>query len=136
LLDPFTYNYMNSTYQRNTDSPRSYEGHYTTDVLAEKAYGLLDEAVNAANKQPFFLVVAPIAPHANIKMNGSILDDNPLFEFSAPISAERHQHLFEDEKVPRTPNFNPDHVSSSGDGARDSAAGLTCPDSRPAPTGS
>lgn len=110
LLDPYTYNYLNSTFQRKGEAPRSYEGLYTTDVLAEKAFSLLDEAVHS--EKPFFLTVSPIAPHGNINMNGSILDDNPVFEHTAPVSAERHQHLFKDVKVPRTLNFNPNEVLS------------------------
>ena len=111
MLDPFTYDYLNSTFQRNRDEPRSYEGEYLTDVLAEKAYGLLDEAVAA--KKPFFLTVAPSAPHCNVFMNGTGLDENPVFSFGEPISAKRHEHLFENQRVPRTLNFNPDKVCSA-----------------------
>ncbi|KAI0376645.1 Arylsulphatase [Hypomontagnella monticulosa] len=116
LLDPHTYNYLNSTFQRNGQEPRSYEGQYSTDVLAEKAYGLLDEGVKAG--KPFFLVAAPIAPHANVAMKIRDPDtptdpDNLPFEFTEPIPAERHRHLFKDEKVPRTANFNPDQPSGA-----------------------
>ncbi|KAL4878815.1 alkaline-phosphatase-like protein [Aspergillus karnatakaensis] len=111
LLDPFTYNYLNSTFQRTGETPRSYEGEYVTDVLAQKAYRLLDEAVTAEN--PFFLTIAPSAPHANIQMSGSILDPNPVFTFDAPVSAERHEHLFEDVIVPRGKSFNPDTPSGA-----------------------
>ncbi|KAG0646727.1 Arylsulfatase [Hyphodiscus hymeniophilus] len=114
LLDPFTYNYLNSTFQRTGETPRSYEGHYSTDVLAEKAYGFLDDAVNSADGKPFFLTIAPIAPHADIYMNSSdIHDPNILFKFGTPVSAKRHQHLFQDEKVPRTKNFNPDRQNQT-----------------------
>ncbi|KAH7333145.1 arylsulfatase [Rhexocercosporidium sp. MPI-PUGE-AT-0058] len=111
LLDPYTYNYLNSTFQHTDETPRSYEGEYVTDVLAQKAYGLLDEAVEADN--PFFLTIAPIAPHANIQMNGSVLDDGHTFEFGSPVSAKRHEHLFKDVKVPRTASFNPDTPSGA-----------------------
>ncbi|KAI1801373.1 putative arylsulfatase [Daldinia bambusicola] len=116
LLDPYTYNYLNSTFQRDGEEPRSYEGQYSTDVLAEKAYGLLDEAVDAG--KPFFLVAAPVAPHANVVMKDSASDgrrdlDNLPFEFTEPVPAERHKNLFKDEKVPRTANFNPDQPSGA-----------------------
>ncbi|PWY78993.1 arylsulfatase [Aspergillus eucalypticola CBS 122712] len=111
LLDPFTYDYLNSTFQRDRDPPQSYEGEYSTDVLAQKAYRLLDEAVAA--QKPFFLTVAPIAPHCNVFMNGTGLDANPKFSFSAPIPAKRHEHLFSDIKVPRTPSFNPETPSGA-----------------------
>jgi arylsulfatase A-like enzyme len=68
----------------------------------------LDDAVAAAN--PFFLTIAPSAPHADIQMSGSILDPDPVFVFDAPVSAKRHEHLFEDVVVLRGKNFNPDHV--------------------------
>ncbi|KAJ5833279.1 arylsulfatase [Penicillium riverlandense] len=111
LLDPFTYDYLNSTFQRDRETPQSYEGEYTTDVLAQKANRLLDEAVDA--QKPFFLTIAPIAPHSNVFMDGTGLDDNPVFSFSAPISAKRHEHLFEDVLVPRTPSFNPEQPSGA-----------------------
>jgi arylsulfatase A-like enzyme len=105
LLDPFTYNYMNSSFQRNQEPPQSHEGEYVTDVLARKAYGLLDEAVNA--NKPFFLMIAPSAPHADIQNNSGTLT------FDAPVSAPRHAHLFKDVKVPRSANFNPDIPSGA-----------------------
>ncbi|KAI1377251.1 putative arylsulfatase [Hypoxylon crocopeplum] len=113
LLDPYTYNYLNSTFQRNGERPRSYEGHYGTDVLTEKAYGLLDEAVDAG--EPFFLVAAPVAPHANVVMKdtGRRGHDLDSIEFTEPVPAERHKHLFKDVKVPRTVNFNPDQPSGA-----------------------
>jgi arylsulfatase A-like enzyme len=111
LLDPYTYNYLNSTFRRTGETPKSYEGHYITDVLAQKAYTLLDAAVGA--EKPFFLTVAPIAPHADIQMTGSILDPDAVFKFDAPVSAERHEELFKDIKVPRAENFNPDKPSGA-----------------------
>ncbi|PYH91597.1 arylsulfatase [Aspergillus ellipticus CBS 707.79] len=111
LLDPFTYDYLNGTFQRDREPPQSYEGAYSTDVLAQKAYRLLDEAVEA--QKPFFLTLAPMAPHCNVFMNGTGLDDHPVFSFSAPIPAPRHEHLFKDVQVPRTPSFNPEQPSGA-----------------------
>lgn len=105
LLDPFTYSYLNSTYQRNYDAPVSYEGRHTVDVITEKALGFLDDAL--AGERPFFLTVAPVAPHSNIDPNG------PGYVMTAPVPAERHRHLFKDVKVPRTKSFNPDEVRQS-----------------------
>ena len=110
MLDPYTYQYLNSTYQRNKDPPVRHEGEYTTDLLAEKAYGFLEDAVTENN--PFFLTIAPVAPHSNVKFDGSIgLNGEPTFEFGPPIPADRYAHLFSDAKVPRTHNFNPDQPS-------------------------
>ncbi|KAH9996636.1 arylsulfatase-like protein [Xylariaceae sp. FL0662B] len=114
LLDPFTYWYMNSTYQRNKDLPVSFEGRHSVDVLAEKALGLLDEAYEA--RKPFFLGIAPVAPHANLWSpafrdgNHSELDE---IQFTAPVPAQRHDRLFKGVKVPRTANFNPDKPSGA-----------------------
>ncbi|KAJ8111105.1 hypothetical protein ONZ43_g5703 [Nemania bipapillata] len=115
LLDPFTYWYMNSTFQRNRDPPVSYEGQYSVDVLAEKAIGFLDEAYEAG--KPFFIGLAPVAPHSDIQSpafkhgNHSNITE---VQFRPPVSAERHAHLFPDAKVPRTANFNPDKPSGGG----------------------
>lgn len=47
-------------------------------------------------------------------MNSSdVHDPNILFKFNAPVSVKRHQHLVQDEQVPRTKNFNPDRVRNS-----------------------
>jgi N-acetylglucosamine-6-sulfatase len=115
LLDPHTYEYLNASFQRNEHPPVSYEGQYSTDVLAEKAYGLLDEGVKSG--KPFFLTAAPVAPHSNVNISAITIPDigNPgdvldQIHMTAPIPAERHKHLFPDAKVPRTANFNPDKV--------------------------
>jgi arylsulfatase A-like enzyme len=114
LLDPFTYNYLNSSYQRNQEPPVSYEGHHTNDVLAEKAYGFLDDAVKA--DRPFFLGIAPVAPHSNVEafaLDRDVGDIEKLIQFTPPVPAKRHEHLFPNAKVPRTPNFNPDQASGA-----------------------
>ena len=123
LLDPYTYMYLNASYQRNQDPPVSYEGQHTTDVITQKAYGLLSEAINDPNARPFFLGIAPVAPHSNVGAFtltnpndglGDIPDDiENLVSFSPPIPAKRHAHLFKDVKVPRTANFNPDTPSGA-----------------------
>ncbi|KAK5138261.1 hypothetical protein LTR08_003322 [Meristemomyces frigidus] len=109
LLDPYTYEYMNATLQRNRDPPVSYEGQYSTDVVAKKAYGSLDDAL--VSEKPFFLTIAPTAPHSNVHMHFKIIDGDYTEKSatqSPPVPAERHKHLFDDVKVPRTPHFNPD----------------------------
>ncbi|OAL18221.1 hypothetical protein AYO22_10799 [Fonsecaea multimorphosa] len=103
LLDPYTYEYYNATFQRNKEPPVSYQGQHSTDVVAEKALGFLSDALEG--RKPFFLTIAPTAPHSNVHIN------NDMAEQSMARPAERHRHLFQDAKVARTPNFNPD-VSS------------------------
>lgn len=85
LLDPHTYEYLNASFQRNRDPPVRNEGEYSTDLITEKAYGFLDDAIAA--KKPFFPTVAPNAPHSNVRyfktiFNGTF-DDNSL-EVSPP----------------------------------------------------
>jgi hypothetical protein len=109
VLDPYTYDYMNATYQRNHDPPVSYLGRHTTEVLREKAMGFLEDALDG--ERPFFLAVAPIAPHSN--MNGTYGGGAGPMWMDEPIPEDRHKHLFPDAKVPRTPNFNPKKVSQS-----------------------
>ncbi|RMJ21834.1 Arylsulfatase, partial [Aspergillus sp. HF37] len=103
LLDPYTYSYLNSTYQRNHDPPVGYEGHYTTDVTAEKTLGFLEDALES--DRPFFLATSPIAPHANIEPS-ALASEGDTF-MTVAVSEPQYEHLFQDAKVPRTRNFNP-----------------------------
>ncbi|KAB8076580.1 alkaline-phosphatase-like protein [Aspergillus leporis] len=103
ILDPYTYDYMNATYQRNHEPPVSYLGRHTMEVLTEKAMGFLDDAL--AGDRPFFLGVAPIAPHSN--MNGTYGGGAGPLWMDEPIPEDQYKHLFPDAKVPRTANFNP-----------------------------
>ncbi|KPM43228.1 Arylsulfatase [Neonectria ditissima] len=108
LLDPFTYQYLNSSFQRNREPPTYHPGEYSTDLIAEKAYGFLDEAVK--DRKPFFLGIAPPACHSNVEMEG---EGKAGLRFTAPIPAKRHQDLFKNAHVPRTRNFNPDQPSGA-----------------------
>lgn len=103
ILDPNTYQYYNSRMSRNGAPPVSYEGYYSPDITAQKAYDFLDEAT--MHDAPFMLTVAPIAPHSNVVL-GSFED----FDIDHPRYAPRHAHLFKDYKIPRTANFNPKKV--------------------------
>jgi arylsulfatase A-like enzyme len=103
LLDPTTYQYLNATIQTNRDPPVSYAGQYSTDVIAEKTLGYIDDA--AAAQKPFFIVSSPIAPHSE--------QGDDILSAAAPIPAERHKDLFKDAIVPRTPSFNPEKVTFS-----------------------
>lgn len=100
LLDPYTYQYWNAKMTRNGEEPVSYAGQYSPDVVAEKALGFLQDALT--QEDPFFLTVAPIAPHSN----WVIEPENDLSYLEEPKSAPRHQHLFEDYVIPRTESFN------------------------------
>ena len=107
LIDPGTYIYYNSTMQRNQDPPRWNPDEYSTDLVAASAVGYLNEAREA--DAPFFLGVAPIAPHAE-----TLHFEDGGIAFYDPVPAHRHKYLFPDLKVPRTPNFNPDEQAGHG----------------------
>ena len=108
LLDPYQYQYWNPGFQRNFGLPKTYPGQYSTDLVAEKALGFLDDAVK--EPKPFFLTIAPTAPHGNF----NVTVDPWTFSYNLtkqnPMPATRHLGLFTDAKVPRTKNFNPDKV--------------------------
>jgi N-acetylglucosamine-6-sulfatase len=100
LLDPYTYQYWNAQMTRNGQEPVSYSGQYSIDVVAEKSLGFLRDAL--AQQDPFFLTIAPIAPHSNWVID----PEHDLSYLEEPKSAPRHQHLFEDYIIPRTKSFN------------------------------
>ncbi|KAI1171766.1 Arylsulphatase [Nemania sp. FL0916] len=107
LLEPYTYDYYNPTFVRNYDEPIHHENEYSTDLVSEKALGFIDSAAKSA--RPFFLGVAPVAPHSKtvyVTVNGTTKTVT-----SAPLPAKRHEKLFEGVVVPRTPHFNPETPS-------------------------
>jgi hypothetical protein len=89
---------------RNHDPYKNLPGEYSTDLVANAAVGFLDEAI-AASDRPFFIGVAPIAPHSE-----TITNPRPA-KFNPPVPAKRHEHMFQNVTIPRTSNFNPDQVS-------------------------
>ena len=104
LVDPGTYNYYNPIYQRNKAAPTHYTNNYTTDLLWLKGKGFLDDARQSG--KPFFLTMAPVAPH-----NGG--GPRPAGASNVgPVPAAKYVNYFNDVKVPRGKNFNPDKVSS------------------------
>lgn len=91
--------------QRNREPPKNYPGQYSTDLITNKSIGFLEEA--AKSHAPFFLGVMPIAPHSE-----TTFEDGKAV-FNPPVPAERYKDLYHGVKVPRTPNFNPEMVSST-----------------------
>ncbi|KAF5700677.1 arylsulfatase [Fusarium mundagurra] len=108
LLDPGTYDYLNPIYQHNQEPPVQHKGVHTSDLISKYAHELLKEAIDSEN--PFFVAIAPVAPHSNVNLRRQPGHPSaPLM--TIPIPLERHSHLFEGVKVPRTENFNPDSPS-------------------------
>ncbi|KAK7034484.1 hypothetical protein VNI00_012331 [Paramarasmius palmivorus] len=105
LVDPNAYLYFNASFSANgtSDTPVSFEGQYQVDVIKDKALGLFQEALaDSAGGKPFFLGIAPTAPHMEVQFDGS---------FTEPLPRSRDANLFEDVQVPRAPSFN---VQSQG----------------------
>ncbi|KAF5564116.1 arylsulfatase [Fusarium phyllophilum] len=108
LLDPGTYDYLNPIYQHNQEPPVQHKGVHTSDLISKYAHELLKEAMDSPN--PFFVAIAPVAPHSNVNLRRQ--PGNPSAPLmTIPIPLERHSHLFEGVKIPRTENFNPDSPS-------------------------
>ncbi|KDE06712.1 hypothetical protein MVLG_03058 [Microbotryum lychnidis-dioicae p1A1 Lamole] len=91
LLDPQTYNYVNASFGRVGSPVQYHAGSYSTDLVKEKALNLIRDASHQGN--PFFVGIAPIAPHSHIV---SLSHDFGPVRLQAPESAPRHAHLFKD----------------------------------------
>lgn len=100
LLDPWTYRYYHARMTRNGNKPVAYDGQYSTEVIAKKARGFLDEALS--HDRPWMLTVAPNGPHAN----GSHDPTRNANWFGEPEYLPRHADLFKDYKLPRDKSFN------------------------------
>ncbi len=77
---------------------------YQTDVYSAKAEDFIRRRAPAS--KPFYLSVAPLAPHGEAGADGTFTtpDNNPR-------AAPRHEGAFADEPLPRPPNFNEQDVS-------------------------
>ncbi|KAI9246960.1 alkaline-phosphatase-like protein [Phascolomyces articulosus] len=104
LVDPYTYVYNTAVFSKDGEEPVYFNNTYQTDVIHTKAVDALKKQRNT--EKPFFLWVAPIAPHGQFVKEGDI-NDLVSTRTEPPEPAARHAHLFQDVKVPRHPNFNP-----------------------------
>jgi N-acetylglucosamine-6-sulfatase len=75
---------------------------YQTDVYSAKAQDFIHR--RAPGRTPFFLSVAPLAPHGEGQIVCACTGNNPR-------AAPRHEGLFSAEVAPRTPAFNEADVS-------------------------
>jgi N-acetylglucosamine-6-sulfatase len=82
------------------------EDDYITDVLARRAVEFLADA-EAIDDRPFFLFLAPTAPHSGVARNGP------------PTPAPRHLGKFAGISAPRPPSFNEADMSDKPPGIRD-----------------
>lgn len=74
---------------------------YQTDVLAGRAEDTIDEALRKG--QPFFLSIAPLAPHGEVSAG--------LIGFPNPRAAPRHASAYNEEPLPRPVSFYESDVS-------------------------
>jgi arylsulfatase A-like enzyme len=115
-VDPTTYRMYGYTLNENgnlvtygdydTPDPATYQ----TDVYAKKAEDFIKRRAPA--KAPFYLSVAPLAPHVEVfKREAAGDDDPPTPTFPNPRPAPRDAGAFKSEGLPRNPDFNEADVS-------------------------
>lgn len=105
FLEPYTYQYFNVGITHDGEPPYYPLGDYSTDIVAESAQRYINDALSDEDGNPFFITLAPVAPHVWLYDHGEDSVSGP------PPSAPRHEGLFPDYKIPRTDNFNPDEPS-------------------------
>jgi N-acetylglucosamine-6-sulfatase len=105
-VDPTTYDYYGFTINHNGKlktygrTPKD----YSTDVYT----GLAEEAIRTASKkaQPFFMSLAPNAPHTVATQSGATKEGSPA------LAPPRYANVFANALMPRFPNFNPDNIDN------------------------
>jgi N-acetylglucosamine-6-sulfatase len=101
LVDPWTYNYMQSHWTNGqTNELKKYPGVHTTVVNAQKGLAWLEEL--GKSKEQFFMMLAPVAPHLQLSSGTG-----------APPPPPSQKGKFLGQKAPRRPNFNPDKPSGA-----------------------
>ena len=104
-VDPTTYDYYGMTINHN-GSLKTYarsRRNYSTDVytrLAEQAIGRA-----AKGDKPFFMNLAPNAPHTVATQSGATKEGSPA------LPPPRYADVFADEPMPIYPNFNEADIS-------------------------
>ena len=101
LLEPGTYDYYNTIWTLNNQQYQHYPGQNAINITGTNALSMLDTAVKDGG--PFFLMIAPAVPHVGINSSGTFY----------PVPQTKWANAFPDQKVPRTPNWNPT-VQKSG----------------------
>ncbi|KAJ5114922.1 hypothetical protein NUU61_000681 [Penicillium alfredii] len=78
----------------------SYPDQNALNLIRDNTMAMLDEAIKS--KRPFFTAVAPAIPHLGLNAT----DHGTHW----PVPLPKWEHKFNDKKVPRTKNFNPNKV--------------------------
>ncbi|CAL5874789.1 uncharacterized protein PFLUO_LOCUS9091 [Penicillium psychrofluorescens] len=103
LLQPGVYDYLNTFWAKNHGPWTAHPGEHAIDITTKNALEMLDIAVE--DGKPFFLTVAPAVPHMGI--------NSTTQETFFPIPQTKWENAFTNEKVPRTPNWNPTEASGA-----------------------
>ncbi|KAJ3029766.1 UNVERIFIED_CONTAM: hypothetical protein HDU68_011181 [Siphonaria sp. JEL0065] len=119
LVHPHIYDNFHPVFAKNGETVDDFEGQFQVDVVRDKALNILSSALKAVDEKPFFLYLAPTAPHTEMlyNKNGQQVNEpttkpyQSKSAFTEPVPAKRHEHLFPDVKVPRRENFNTADVS-------------------------
>jgi N-acetylglucosamine-6-sulfatase len=103
-VDPSTYDYYGYTINHN-GKLKTYgrsPSNYSTDVYS----GLAERAIRTASKkkQPFFMSLAPNAPHTVATKSGATNEGSPA------LPPPRYANVFANALMPRYPNFNPANI--------------------------
>lgn len=119
LIDPSTYHYFD--YSVSVDGvQRDYgttEADYQTDVLGAEAVRVITEG--ARSDKPWFLYLAPLAPHAQERetadggANEDARKDPSKFGDTFPTPAPKYKGKMAQEALPKPPSYNQKDVSKS-----------------------
>ena len=89
---------------------------YQTDLLAAKATDFINR--RAPQEAPFFLSVAPLAPHVEVYRRDPGDDDPPTPNYPNPRPAPRHVGAFANENLPKKGAFNEANVNDKPEAIR------------------
>jgi N-acetylglucosamine-6-sulfatase len=101
LLQPGTYDYLNTCWSYKKGKPNSFPNQNAISVITNHSLSMLDEA--ARSNKPFFMAVAPAIPHVGIAANGT--------GSFMPVPVKKWANAFREMTVPKSPSFNPNKVS-------------------------
>lgn len=109
-VDPGTYRMYGYTLNENGnlvtygdyDTPDP--ANYQTDVYADKAVDFIRR--RAPQGQPFYLSIAPLAPHVEVFRRDDGNDDAETPQYPNPRPAPRDINRFQHENLPKGPSFN------------------------------
>ncbi|GLI66939.1 hypothetical protein VaNZ11_010980, partial [Volvox africanus] len=111
LVHPFIFEYYSPAFSLNGGQPRMYPAQYATDVVAAKALAMLRSAAANPGGQPFYLQVAPPAPHHSMHYDFTASGAFVSRHWYPPVPAARHWEELSGAALPRPPSFNDPWVS-------------------------